>query len=185
MRMRAAKRDTPSFPVAQPIEAVEFTPDLEAPGLPPGIPGFPQLPTPVPFPPLQICRLSLPQGCYQLSITSTSTSKLVLVRSFKLGSLRVEKSGAGFAISGDTYRYSFFDLFRGSIPSFGPTQIPVYPRSRYGSYLKATGVSIPRYSFGTCQITLQLDEYDYTQPSAGLFDGSFPMTASRSLTIYQ
>jgi hypothetical protein len=119
-----------------------------------------------------------------LSINSTYSSKLGLLRSFKLGSLRVEKSGAGFVISGDTYRYSFFDLFHGGIPSFGPTQIPVYPRSRYGSYLKATGVFIPRFSYGTCRITLQLDEYDYAQPSAGTFDGSFPTTPSRSMTIY-
>jgi hypothetical protein len=28
--MNAARRDTPSFPVAQPIDAIEFTPDPEA-----------------------------------------------------------------------------------------------------------------------------------------------------------
>src|SRR2546421_627531 len=72
----------------------------------------------------------------------------------------------------------------GGIPSFGPSEIPFYPRSRYGSYLKATSVYIPRFSFGTCRITLNLDEYDYTQPPAGSFDGSFPTTPSRSMTIY-
>src|SRR5262249_35441436 len=152
------------------------TPDPEGPGLPPGwpgpIPGFP--PRPIPFPPLpHFCALSLPQGCYQLNFSTTYGSKFGLFRSFKLGSLRVEKSGAGFAISGDTYRYSFFDLFFGGIPSFGPKQIPVYPRNRYGSYLKATGVYIPRLSYGACRITLLIDEYDYTQPPAGSFDGSF------------
>jgi hypothetical protein len=96
----------------------------------------------------------------------------------------VERSGTGFIISGDTYRYSFFDLLQGGIPSFGPTEIPVYPRSRYGSYLKVTGVTIPRFSFGTCRITLNLDEYDYTQPAAGTFDGTFPSTPSRSMAIY-
>ncbi len=185
--MNTAKRDTALFPVAQPIDAVEFTPDPEGPGLPPGFPGtgLPGLPRPVPFPPLpHLCALSLPQGCYQFGISTTYASRLGLFRSFRLGSLRVEKSGAGFVISGDTYRYSFFDLFQGGIPSFGPTQIPVYPRSRYGSYLKATAVHIPRFSFGPCQITLYLDEFDYAQPVAGSFDGSFPTTPSRSMTIY-
>jgi len=98
--------------------------------------------------------------------------------------LRVENSGGGYIISGDTYRYSFFDILRGGMPSFGPTDIPVYPRSRYGSYLKATSVYIPIFSWGPCRITLNLDEYDYTQPPPGLPDGSFPNTPSRSLTIY-
>ena len=186
--MSTATKETPLFPLAQTIDAGEFTPDPEAPELPPGfpgtIPGFPGLPRPFPFPPLHHCALSLPQGCYQLSIASTYVSKLSLYRSFKLGTLRVEKSGAGFVISGDTYRYSFFDLFRGGIPNFGPTQIPVYPRGRYGSYLEATGVHIPRFSYGPCRITLNLDEYDYTQPSAGSFDGSFPTAPTRSMTIY-
>jgi hypothetical protein len=98
--------------------------------------------------------------------------------------LRVENSGTGFVISGDTYRYALFDVLQGGIPSFGPTEIPVYPRRRYASYLKATGVSIPIVSFAPCRITLNLDEYDYTQPPAGGFDGSFANQPSRSLTIY-
>src|SRR5262249_3087462 len=155
-------------------------PNPEGPDLPPALtgslPGLPGWPggTPIPFPPIHFCALSLPQGRYQLSINTTASSPRILFRSFKLGSLRVEKTGGGYVVSGDTYRYSFFDLLSGGIPSFGPTQIPVYPRSRYGSYLKATSVSVPRFSVGTCRITLNLDEYDYTQPPAGSFDGTFP-----------
>jgi hypothetical protein len=162
-------KNSVSIPVSQPIATSEFTP--EAPELPAGLPGLPNLPSipslPIPWPPPHFCRLSLPQGCYQLTISTTYSSPPILFRSFKLGSLRVEQSGTGFVISGDTYRYSFFDLLRGGIPSLGPTEIPIYPRSRYGSYLKATGVTIPRLSFGTCRITLDLDEYDYTQPAPG------------------
>src|SRR5215472_5608852 len=139
---------------------------------------------PIPLPPLHFCALSLPQGCYQLNITTTASSPKIFFRSFRLGSLRVQPSGTSFVISGDTYRYSFFDLLQGGIPSFRPTEIPIYPRSRYGSYLKATSIYIPKFSFGTCHITLVLDEYDYTQPPAGSFDGSFPTTPSRSMTIY-
>ena len=188
--MSKSSKDAGLFPVAQPITTSDFTPNPEGPELPPGlpggIPGFPGVPSPIPFPgPFpHYCGLSLPQGCYQLSITTTSLSSQFLFRNFKLGSLRVQHSGTGYVISGDTYRYSFFDLFQGNIPSFGPTEIPVYPRSRYGSYLKATSVNVPTFSFGTCRITLNLDEYDYKQPPAGSFDGTFPTAPSRSMTVY-
>src|SRR5215469_17183229 len=175
-------KDSGSIPVSQPVAASDFSPNPEGPELPPGLPGLSNLPRipslPIPWPPLHLCALSLPQGCYQLSISTTYSSPTILFRSFRIGSLRVENIGTGFVISGDTYRYSFFDLLRGEIPSFGPAEIPVYPRSRYGSYLKATGVTIPKFSFGTCRITLNLDEYDYTQPAAGGFDGTFPTTPS-------
>jgi hypothetical protein len=188
--MSKSSKDAGLFPVAQPITTSDFTPNPEGPELPPGlpggIPGFPGVPSPIPFPgPFpHYCGLSLPQGCYQLSISTTFSSSQFLFRSFKLGSLRVEHSGTGYVISGDTYRYSFFDLFQGGIPSFGPTEIPVYPRSRYGSYLKATSINVPTFSFGTCRITLNLDEYDYKQPPAGSFDGTFPTAPSRSMTVY-
>jgi hypothetical protein len=188
--MPTSYTDAGLFPVAQPIETADFTPNPEEPELPPGLPGLPGgvsgLPGhfPIPLPPLHVCALSLPQGCYQLSISTSASSGRFLFKSFKLGSLRVESTGGNYIISGDTYRYSFFDLLHGGIPNVGPTEIPVYPRNRYGSYLKASSVSIPRVSFGQCRITLKLDEYDYTQPAAGSFDGSFPATPSRSLTIY-
>ena len=92
--MSTATKETPFFPVAQTIDAGEFTPDPEGPELPPGfpgtIPGFPGLPRPFPFPPLHHCALLLPQGCYQLSIASTYASKLFLYRSFKLGTQIVD-----------------------------------------------------------------------------------------------
>ena len=138
---------------------------------------------PIHPPPVHFCSLSLPQGCYQLNIATTASSPKILLRNFKLGALRVEPSGTGFVVSGDTYRYSFFDLLHGGIPSLGPTEIPILPRSRYGSYLKATSVVLPKFSFGTCRITMVLDEYDYTQPPAGSFDGTFAAAPSRTMTI--
>jgi hypothetical protein len=56
----------------------------------------------------------------------------------------LEKNGANYAVSGDTYRYN-----------------------------------IPRLARGVCRIHLTIEEYDYTQPAAGSFDGSFPAAASR------
>ncbi|MBI3530870.1 MAG: hypothetical protein HY067_23240 [Betaproteobacteria bacterium] len=104
---------------------------------------------------------------------------------YRLGTLRVEKNGTSYAVSGDTYRYSWFDvLLGGGIPSFGPTTIPIYARNRYNSYLKVTAVNIPFISKGACKIHLTVEEYDYTQPAAGSFDGTFPASASRVMDIY-
>src|SRR5690242_7933631 len=62
----------------------------------------------VPIPPIHPCRLSLPEGCYQLSITNTPVGSPTRLRStYRLGTLRVVKSGSTYAISGDTYRYSW------------------------------------------------------------------------------
>src|SRR5206468_2041189 len=55
---------------------------------------------------------------------------------------------------------------------------------RYNSYLKVTAVNIPRLSRGTCRTHLTVEEYDYTQPAAGSFNGTFPAAASRVLDIY-
>jgi len=181
--MATSSTDSGLFPVAQAIVENDFTSDSDGSDMPAGLPSL-SARLPIPVPPYHFCALSLPQGCYQLSISATTSSSPVLFRSYKLGSLRVEKSGSSYLISGDTYRYSFFDILHGGIPSFGPTEIPIYPRSRYGSYLKATGVTVPKISVGPCRITLNLDEYDYTQPPAGSFDGSFPSAPSRSMTIY-
>ncbi|HEU4722213.1 MAG TPA: hypothetical protein VFS59_12680 [Gemmatimonadaceae bacterium] len=52
--------------------------------------------------------------------------------------------------------------------------IPIYPRNKYHSYLKATALSVPKFSFGACAITITMQEYVYTQPPAGQFNGTFP-----------
>ena len=52
--------------------------------------------------------------------------------------------------------------------------IPIYPRNRYYSYLRGTQLSIPAFSFGECAITITAQEYVYTQPPAGSFNGTFP-----------
>jgi hypothetical protein len=74
--MSKSFKDPGLFPVAQPIPTTDFTPDPEGPELPPGlpggIPGLPGLPGPIPSPwPFpHFCGLSLPQGCYQLNIST-------------------------------------------------------------------------------------------------------------------
>ncbi|MEU1372124.1 hypothetical protein ABZ442_00490 [Streptomyces triculaminicus] len=82
------------------------------------------------------------------------------------------ESAAAAASRGDTS----FPLLR---------QVPVFPRDRYRSYLKGTRLVVPRVTVPgrPCTVTVDVDEFDYTQPSAGSFQGSFPDSPSRSLTF--
>ena len=61
-------------------------------------------------------------------------------------------------------------------------RIPIFPRNRYSSYLRGTRLSAPAFTIGTrpCQVTIDLEQFDYTQPAAGSFKGSFPSTPSRT-----
>jgi hypothetical protein len=174
------------IPVARHVEAGESVPSPQ--GSEPAPVLSEDAAAPIIIPTFHPCHLSLPEGCYQLSITNTPPGSPTRLRSsYRLGTLRVVKSGATYAISGDTYRYSWIDLIltRGTgIPSFGPTTIPIYPRGRYNSYLKVVAVNIPILSRGPCRINLTVEEYDYTQPPAGAFDGSFPTAPSRTMDIY-
>jgi hypothetical protein len=69
-------------------------------------------------------------------------------------------------------------------PHFRP-RIPIFPRSRYHSYLKVTSVSEPvivRHP-AKCRVSLVVEQYDYTPPPVGSFTGSFPAAPSRTATI--
>ncbi|GHG61882.1 hypothetical protein [Streptomyces griseocarneus] len=74
---------------------------------------------------------------------------------------------------------------RGTSPFPLPRPIPVFPRDRYRSYLKGTRLVVPRVAppGQPCQVTVDVDEFDYTQPATGSFQGSFPFSPSRSLTF--
>src|SRR5207247_717160 len=66
-----------------------------------------------------------------------------------------------------------------------PYNIPVYARNRYYSYLKVTNIQrSPIFTSGPCQLTLTAQEYVYTQPPAGSFNGTFPAApGTRTVTI--
>lgn len=71
-----------------------------------------------------------------------------------------------------------------------PLAIPIYPRDRYYSYLHITGARYllepardPAMPFPTVRCVLTVQEYVYTQPTAGSFDGSFPTTPTRHVSI--
>jgi len=64
-------------------------------------------------------------------------------------------------------------------------RIPIFPRSRYHSYLEVTSVSAPLFApiHTRCQLTIVADRFDYTHPPAGQFKGTFPNTPSRTVTM--
>ncbi|MGR9108334.1 MAG: hypothetical protein ACU843_15545 [Gammaproteobacteria bacterium] len=152
---------------------------------------------PFPIPPFHICNIDLREGCYRIRFTPN--------RGFNRydGTLRVDKSGGQTTISGDLYRFSTLSFpittdngitaTRPSVtspiifpPIFPlPLNIPIYPRNRYYSYLKVTGVETsPIITTGPCFLTLTAQEYVYTKPSAGSFNGSFPASpGTRTVTI--
>src|SRR5262245_30923707 len=70
------------------------------------------------------------------------------------------------------------------LPILRPT-IPIFPRGRYHSYLKVTSVSAPVVvpSTAKCQLTIVAEQFNYTQPPAGQFKGSFPNAPTRTVTL--
>jgi hypothetical protein len=63
--------------------------------------------------------------------------------------------------------------------------IPIFPRSRYHSYLKVTSVQTPTVvpTAAACRLTIVADQFNYTQPPAGQHQGTFPATATRTVTM--
>jgi hypothetical protein len=163
------------------------------------------------------CAPDFRDGCYQIAIATGIT---VFGDRFE-GTLRVDRGFPeggpdGIIVSGDLYRVPGPVVFpgvsladapaaRASAPStaalaslatggvFQPPRpnIPVFPRSRYHSYLRVTQVSIPRIvanpglvaSGEPCAVTLTVEQFEYTQPPAGQFQGSFPASPTRTVTI--
>ena len=71
------------------------------------------------------------------------------------------------------------------LPWLRVPRIPIFPRARYHSYLKVTKISVPFavLSTGSCGVTLTVEQFNYTQPAVGSFQGSFPTAPSRTLTM--
>lgn len=182
--------------------------DYDDPGDDPPIVGrIPPLGLPIEpfFPKFQRCNFKFPNGCWMLKITP----KGVLARSL-VGTLRVDRgapaSGADNLIfSGDLYRQplvldpglvippitigsvagNISNVLTGELTKelllARRRRIPIYPRSRYHSYLKGISLSVPIFSLGSCKVTINVEQFDYTHPPAGSFLGSFPAAASRTL----
>ncbi|MBM2617033.1 hypothetical protein JIG36_15860 [Actinoplanes sp. LDG1-06] len=177
----------PEVPLAERIPIVDEGPE----GAPPG---------PVPIRP---CRNSFRSGCYVLNFTPIDGGR----RRYE-GTMRVDRSAPdggpdNIIVSGDLYlrRIAFpipdaeqpatestaaaasrpaTDENGRPIPILRP-RIPIFPRSRYHSYLQA--VRVTASANRPCTVTLVVEQFDYTQPAAGTFKGSFPATASRTVTL--
>src|SRR6266851_4988501 len=158
----------------------------------PALPITPPQPNPaIPLPPFHLCKINLKQGCYRITFRPNSGINIYT------GTLRVDKFGGKTTISGDLYRFLRFPLplplptspstrFPVAAPSLGPPPvspsifaiplgIPIYARNKYYSYLKVTNIQFsPVLSAGPCTVTLTAQEYVYTQPPAGSFNGTFP-----------
>ncbi|MFI1255455.1 hypothetical protein ACH4U6_16990 [Streptomyces netropsis] len=186
----------PGVPVAVPMTVEDG---------PPGAQGTSGTNADAPDPQLRPCRPDFRDGCYQITIRPTLGSFQSTV-----GTLRVDReapsAGAdGVIISGDLYREptpvappvadtpvipgaAGESVAAAASRTDGPSpflrrRIPIFPRDQYRSYLKGTRLVVPSSTAPgqPCQVTLDVDEFGYTQPSAGSFQGSFPTTPSRSL----
>lgn len=165
-----------SVPLADPLVDTGDQPAEGSPAPPPIDPG-PGFPVPP-----KLCIVDLPDGCYRLAV------KPLLGNGTYRGSLRVDRGEGKLVVSGDLYWFPLGtdDDERGRLVSralFEPLKIdppfvlkrfgiPVHPRNRYHSYLRATAVSL--VSLGTCRASVTVEQYDYTQPAAGTFNGTFP-----------
>ena len=142
------------------------------------------------------CRIKLPDGCYRLTYRPSSAAEI-----FR-GTLRVDRGEGKLIISGDLYRFMrdrdgstavpAAPTFRSVVASgvfaelFDSPDIPVYPRNRYHSYLKGTGAQLPSIvdSEEKCEALLSFEQYDYSPPPPGQFDGTFPAApGSRAIEV--
>lgn len=195
------------IPIAGPIrpeDPAALTPDPEDPRF--VLPGLatelrPELEKQFP----RFCVADLPDGCYRLTVRPDGES--VTYR----GTLRVDTAEGDMTASGDLYRFSnrgFESIWEtstgtlatadrrpsavGPFGTFGKLAplrrlgIPIYPRNRYHSYLKVT--AIRRLSFGSstrsCPLRITAEEYRYTQPPGGSFNGTFsPAPGARTVVL--
>ena len=129
-----------------------------------------------------VMPVDLPDGCYRLSV------RPALGFATYRGTLRVDRSDGQLVVSGDLYRFPIGAdedetdglvgrALAGATPGPGLLRrfgIPIHPRHRYHSYLKATSVLLVAGHEGHTMAAVTVEQYDYTQPPAGTFNGTFP-----------
>lgn len=141
-----------TIPVPWPVPLPEPEPG-------PGVPWSRPSPSAVfgSIPRWKYCTTTLLEGCYTLSFTPTGAS--VFATRYR-GTLRVERVGTGYRISGDLYRFRLLDLFQLRYAGWAASRyawgrdgapdsdlaadapsIPIYKRNDYHSYLEGIGVS--------------------------------------------
>ncbi|MEV0283172.1 hypothetical protein AB0H36_03535 [Kribbella sp. NPDC050820] len=195
--------ELPGVPLAVPIAFESEQPGSDAPPIPGPDPGpFPPSGPPE-LPPVKPCNLGFKDGCYAVTFKPKGVVRPLV------GTLRVDRGAPdagpdGVIVSGDLYTGTppwvvqpeaspaagqsgsvAASLSRGGLPFelLPVRRIPIHPRHRYDSYLSGTRLSVPAFTLGNrpCQVTIDVDQFDYTHPAAGSFEGSFPASPSRSL----
>jgi hypothetical protein len=194
------------IPVAEnvPVDRTGLTPDPSVPRLDPRM--REELLVPIdPLVPLKrFCFTRLKQGCFKVTFKPKG-SHPIWGRRYS-GTVRIEHTDEGLRFSGDLYSFGPFIIVR---PPIGidrrverlrlakiedadaapdgpvaddPAAIPIYPRSRYYSYLKGTSASLLslKQEHCPCTFSLTFDEYRYEHPDTG-FDGSFPADPTRTI----
>ena len=182
----------------------------DGPPIPRPFPGRPTPLEPF-FPHFQRCNFSFPNGCWMLTITPITGRKLVGTLRVDRGAPASGADSLIFSgdlyrqllvldphvidpplldprllvlprvsgsIAGNVSRPG---PIIGGLPIFRKRRIPIFPRAQYHSYLKGIRLSVPLFSLGKCKVTIDVEQFDYTHPPAGSFQGSFPATASRTL----
>lgn len=165
-----------------------------------------------PFPPFKRCNLDFRDGCYEVTIRRNRFFGSQ-VGTLRVDRQAPDAGPDGVIVSGDLYNQRLWPWLVAELPTVvqrvGDTEdatklagsvaaeasraelfwwprrrrIPIFPRSRYHSYLRGTRLSAPLFSFGhsRCQVTLEFEQFDYTHPAAGSFQGSFPSSRSRNV----
>lgn len=163
------------------------------------------------FPPFKRCNFSFPNGCWMLTITPPNGFRtlvgtlrvdrgapgsgadnlifsgdlyrqlFILNPNIPLQPITVANNPQPAAsLAGNASGVLTSELTK-ELTLFRRRRIPIYPRARYHSYLKGISLSVPSFSFGSCKVTINVEQFDYTHPPAGSFLGSFPAAASRTL----
>jgi hypothetical protein len=193
-----------TVPLAEPLDLMP----------PPAIPWpareIPQVPEfPRPWPPSLPCRVNLAQGCYALTIQPSGFVTYQGTMRVERGATAATVSGDLYRFLNlptplpiptlpqvpqlpgitDADWAEATTRSAAALASIGTRfpfrrRIPIYPRGKYHSYLKVTGIQqlrpVPRLP---CTLTLTVEEYVYTQPPTGSFNGSFPSTATRTVQL--
>jgi hypothetical protein len=163
------------------------------------------------FPPIVPCHLDLRDGCWMITVNlgggnlvgtlrvDRGTGHLIVSGDLYNDPQPVINPGIGRLVPDATGTTPADDLPRpggitstaGAIAAAGDlpfpffTGIPIHPRANYQSYLKVTNAKVPvlaRTESG-CRVTMTVQQFLYTQPAAGSFQGSFPASPSRTFVF--
>ena len=195
----------PGVPVPDPAPLPGPVPDPPVPVPLPQPPGIPLRPFPPPFVP---CNLDLRDGCWAVSVRLGGGSLVGTLRVDR-GTGHLIASGDLYndpppvvhpgldapatalvadvlpRPAGITTTAGAIAAAPGDLPFPFITGIPIYARANYQSYLKVTSVQVPIFARtpAGCRVTMTAEQYLYTQPAPGSFQGSFPATPSRTLVF--